>query len=130
VAWPQQREEVEALTTAVHDALGAEAFAAAFAQGAELAPDDAVAWVRRARGSRKRPSGGWEGLTPTELDVVRHAADGLTNAEIGARMFISPGTVKVHLSHVYVKLGVRNRAELTREAATRLPAQQRGVLGQ
>jgi DNA-binding CsgD family transcriptional regulator len=59
-------------------------------------------------------------LTPTELDVVRHAAAGLTNAEIGARMFVAPGTVKVHLSHIYAKLGVRNRAELTRSASPRL----------
>lgn len=66
VAWPRQREEVETLTTAVRGALGDEAFDAAFAQGAELSPDDAVAWVRRAPGSRKRPSGGWEALTPIQ----------------------------------------------------------------
>jgi predicted ATPase/class 3 adenylate cyclase/DNA-binding CsgD family transcriptional regulator len=119
VAWPQQQEELETLRATASDALGDEAFDAAFAQGSELAPDDAVAWVRRARGSRKRPSGGWESLTPTELDVVRLAAVGLTNAEIAARMFIAPGTVKVHLSHVYTKLGVRNRAELTRAAHSR-----------
>jgi predicted ATPase/class 3 adenylate cyclase/DNA-binding CsgD family transcriptional regulator len=120
VTWPGQREEVAALTTTVRAGLGEAPFVAAFTQGAQLAPDEAVAWVRRTRGSRKRPSGGWESLTPTELDVVRHAVDGLTNAEIGARMFIAPGTVKVHLGHIYPKLGVRNRAELTRAAAPRL----------
>jgi predicted ATPase/class 3 adenylate cyclase/DNA-binding CsgD family transcriptional regulator len=120
VTWPGQREETEALTTSIREGLGNARFDAAFAQGAQLAPDEAVAWVRRTRGSRKRPSGGWESLTPTESDVVRHAAEGLTNAEIAARMFIAPGTVKAHLGHIYPKLGVRNRAELTRTAARRL----------
>ena len=120
VTWPSQREETEALTAAVRAGLGEAPFDTAYAQGAQLAPDEAVGWVRRARGSRKRPSGGWASLTPTELDVVRHAAAGLTNAEIAARMFIAPGTVKAHLGHIYPKLGVRNRAELTRTAASRL----------
>ena len=40
------------------------------------------------------------------------AAQGLTNPEIGARMFISRDTVKSHLKHIYFKLGVRNRTEL------------------
>ena len=82
-----------------------------------------VGRVRRARGSRKRPSGGWESLTPTELEVVRHAAAGLTNPEIGERMFISRGTVKIHLSHIYAKLGVRNRSEVAAEAIRRLEAE-------
>jgi DNA-binding CsgD family transcriptional regulator len=81
--------------------------------------DEAIAFVRRARGARKRPSGGWESLTPTELEVVRHAAAGLTNPEIGERMFISRGTVKVHLSHIYAKLALRNRSEVTAEAMRR-----------
>jgi DNA-binding CsgD family transcriptional regulator len=92
---------------------------AAVAEGRGLTMDEAVAYVSRARGSRKRPPGGWESLTPTELQVVRHAASGLTNPEIGERMFISRGTVKIHLSHIYAKLGVRNRAELTAEATRR-----------
>ena len=41
--------------------------------------DEAVAYVRRARGSRRRPSSGWGSLTPTELDVVRLVVDGLSN---------------------------------------------------
>ena len=82
------------LTGRVRKALGAQAFEAAWAQGADLTPDEVVGWVRRARGSRERPSAGWESLTPTELEVVRHAAAGLTNPEIGERMFISRGTVK------------------------------------
>ncbi len=60
-------------------------------------------------------------LTPTELEVVRLVVDGLSNPEIGRRLFMSRGTVKAHLSHVYAKLGVANRTELaTLAAAQRL----------
>ena len=50
---------------------------------------------------------------------MEHAAEGLTNPEIGERMFISRGTVKIHLSHVYAKLDVRNRSELAALVARR-----------
>ena len=93
-------------------ALGGEAFSDAWAEGAGLSLDDVVAYARRARGARARPSTGWASLTPTELDVVSLVAEGLTNPEIGARLFISRATVKTHLSHVYAKLDVSNRTEL------------------
>ncbi|MDQ7806382.1 LuxR C-terminal-related transcriptional regulator [Amycolatopsis sp. A133] len=82
--------------------------------------DDVVAFVRRARGSRGRPSSGWGSLTPTELEVVKLAAEGCTNPEIGTRLFMSRGTVKTHLAHVYAKLGIANRTELATLAAARL----------
>jgi DNA-binding NarL/FixJ family response regulator len=47
-------------------------------------------------------------------------ADGLNNPEIGSRLFMSRGTVKTHLSHVYAKLGVANRTELATLATPRL----------
>ena len=81
--------------------------------------DEAIAWLRRARGSRKRPAGGWESLTPTEVQVVELTAQGLTNPQVGERMFISRATVKVHLAHVFQKLDVSNRAELTAQAVRR-----------
>jgi DNA-binding CsgD family transcriptional regulator len=82
------------------------------AQGDRTALAEAVALARRGRGSRRRPRHGWESLTPAELDVVRLVAEGLSNPEIGARLFMSRSTVKTHLSHVYAKLGVANRTEL------------------
>jgi predicted ATPase/class 3 adenylate cyclase/DNA-binding CsgD family transcriptional regulator len=106
---------------ALRRSLGDDGFAAAWAEGAALSLDEAVALVRRARGNRGRPSRGWPSLTPTELDVVRAVVDGLNNPEIGARLFMSRSTVKTHLSHVYAKLGVANRTELATVAARHQP---------
>ncbi|MEV0643988.1 AAA family ATPase [Phytomonospora sp. NPDC050363] len=53
-------------------------------------------------------------LTPQESQVVRLAAGGLTNREIGAQLFLSPRTVGYHLYKAYPKLGVASRAELGR----------------
>jgi DNA-binding CsgD family transcriptional regulator len=97
--------------------VGHDAFDAAHAEGTALTTNDAVAYARRARGERKRPSLGWASLTPTELEVVKLAARGLTNPEIGQRLFIGRGTVKTHLAHVYTKLGVANRTELATNVA-------------
>jgi DNA-binding CsgD family transcriptional regulator len=59
------------------------------------------------------PLPGWETLTKTERGVVRHAVEGLSNREIGKRLFVSARTVETHLSHVFAKLGMRSRVELT-----------------
>jgi predicted ATPase/DNA-binding CsgD family transcriptional regulator len=94
-------------------------FDAAWREGAELGLDDAVSYVRRMRGARGRPDSGWASLTPTELKVVRLASDGLSNPDIGARLFMSRSTVKTHLSRAFAKLGVSNRTELAAIAAAR-----------
>jgi DNA-binding CsgD family transcriptional regulator/DNA-binding Lrp family transcriptional regulator len=74
---------------------------------------------RKRRGARKRPSTGWDSLTPSELEVVRLAAEGLTNPQIGQRLFISRRTVQTHLAHAFRKLDLSSRVELAAEAARR-----------
>jgi predicted ATPase/class 3 adenylate cyclase/DNA-binding CsgD family transcriptional regulator len=99
--------------------LDAEEFDAAWAEGAALPADEAIAYARRGRGERKRPSSGWPSLTPTELDVVRLVSEGMANKDIATRLFISPRTVQTHLTHVYAKLGLTSRVQLAQEAARR-----------
>jgi predicted ATPase/DNA-binding CsgD family transcriptional regulator len=92
--------------------LGPQAAAEAIAGGTCLTLDEAVRLARRSRGARRRPTTGWDSLTPAEHDVVDLAASGLTTPEIAARLFVSTNTVKTHLSQVYAKLGISSRAQL------------------
>ena len=90
---------------------------AAWAEGAALSTDEAIAYAQRGRGERKRPGSGWASLTPTERDVVRLVSEGLANKDIATRLFVSPRTVQTHLTHVYTKLGLTSRVQLAQEAA-------------
>jgi DNA-binding CsgD family transcriptional regulator len=116
---PVDRGDHEAGVAALRASLGADGFDAARTEGAALSLDDAVAYVSRARGARRRPSTGWASLTPTELQVAGLAVEGLTNPEIAGRLFMSRDTVKTHLSHIYAKLGVTNRTELAALSGSR-----------
>jgi DNA-binding CsgD family transcriptional regulator len=115
--------EYDALKVTLREKLGDNDFDAAWAEGAALSTEEAIAYAQRGRGERKRPSTGWASLTPTELDVVRLVVDGLPNKDIATRLFVSPRTVQSHLRHVYNKLGLTSRVQLAQEAArhTRAP---------
>ena len=82
--------------------IGMEAFAER-AQGELLATGERV----RTRTAETRDE-----LTPQERQIARLARDGLSNPEIGARLFLSPRTVEWHLRKVFAKLGIRSRHEL------------------
>jgi DNA-binding CsgD family transcriptional regulator len=99
--------------------MGEQDFDGAWAEGAGLSLDEVVAYARRGRGERKRPTSGWASLTPTERDVARLVAEGLANNDIAARLFISRRTVQTHLTHVYAKLGINSRVQLAQEVAGR-----------
>jgi DNA-binding NarL/FixJ family response regulator len=107
----------EASVAALRDAMGETDFDAAWAEGAALSTEEAIAYAQRGRGERKRPTSGWASLTPTECDVVRLVSDGLANKDIATRLFVSPRTVQTHLTHVYTKLGLSSRVQLAQEAA-------------
>ena len=111
--------DYEASVAALRDALGDKDFDSAWAEGAGLSTEEAIAYARRGRGQRKRPTSGWGSLTPTEREVVRLVSDGLANNDIAARLFVSPRTVQTHLTHVYTKLGLTSRVQLAQEAARR-----------
>ncbi|HEU4345416.1 MAG TPA: response regulator transcription factor [Candidatus Binatia bacterium] len=65
--------------------------------------------VRREAGTRQVA----KLLTPREIELVCMAASGLRNKEIGKKLFISEGTVKIHLHHIFEKLNVNSRHALT-----------------
>ncbi|MFE9118812.1 AAA family ATPase [Streptomyces sp. NPDC007172] len=58
------------------------------------------------------PSANGRGLTPRELQIARYAAQGLTNKDIGSRLFLSPRTVGYHLYKIYPKLNITSRRQL------------------
>jgi DNA-binding CsgD family transcriptional regulator len=80
----------------------------------------AATWVEKARdelgsiGGRRRE----EGLTAAERRVAVLVAEGRTNREVAAALFLGERTVASHLTHIYAKLGVRSRTELSRKVQT------------
>ena len=86
-------------------------------EGRALSLEEATAYARRSRGQRVRPVSGWAALTPTEAEVARAVADGLTNKQAAERLFMSVPTVKTHLRHIFAKLEIDNRTQLVAEVA-------------
>jgi DNA-binding CsgD family transcriptional regulator len=109
------KPDVDALATE----LGRARFDELFAEGAAMPLTEMTAYLQRGRGPRKRPTTGWNSLTPTEQQVVDLVVEGATNPEIAEKLFMAVPTVKSHLTHVYAKLGVSNRTQLTAEAGRR-----------
>ncbi len=90
---------------------------------------DAQPWAERARAEfaatgetlRRRDPSTIDELTPQELQIALLLANGKTTREAAATVFLSPKTIEYHLRHVYQKLGIRSRDELSRVFAEQLP---------
>jgi predicted ATPase/DNA-binding CsgD family transcriptional regulator len=108
---PMEAGRIAGWVAAGREHLGGQA-QPAWDRGARLSIEETAAMARRGRGPRRRPAFGWSSLTPAERDVADLVARGLTNPEIAARLGVSAGTIKDHVSSALRKLGVRTRAEL------------------
>jgi DNA-binding CsgD family transcriptional regulator len=82
----------------------------------DLARSEAIlreAGIRRGRrGRRDRPQVGWRSLTPAEQAIATLVAQGLSNPQIGDRLYVSRRTVQTHLAHMFAKLDINSRAQL------------------
>ncbi len=121
--------EYERGVTEVRAALGEERFAAAWAEGRTLTPEQSLAFQEepipipplpaQEGFQQAKPSSGEVsypfGLTPRELEVLRLVSQGLTNVQVARQLIVSPLTVNAHVRSIYNKLDVT-----TRSAATRL----------
>ncbi len=83
-----------------------------------LARTRALGIRRGSREAHRESDFGWESLTATENRIAALVRDGLTNREIGTKLFVSPRTVQTHVSHILQKTGLRSRVEIARFAGT------------
>ena len=102
-------------------------FAAAWAEGRTITPEQAIAAqepaasaqvpaVPRSASTAKTSPTYPAGLTAREVEVLRLVAQGMTDAQVAEHLVISPRTVNWHLTSIYSKLGVSSRSAATRYA--------------
>jgi DNA-binding CsgD family transcriptional regulator len=81
----------------------------------EVTPAETTKSAARHSRAPGRSKLGWESLRSSELGIADLVAEGLTNREIAARIFVSPHTVDFHLRQIFRKLSITSRIELTRQ---------------
>jgi DNA-binding CsgD family transcriptional regulator len=118
---PVDLADYERSLSAARVHLGERAFAAAWAQGRSMTPEQALA----AQGQKPAPPATATvtpspvypaGLTAREVEVLRLLATGMTDLQIAEKLVLSPRTVHAHISSIYLKLGVTSRSAATRYA--------------
>jgi ATP/maltotriose-dependent transcriptional regulator MalT len=119
---PQERAVLEPYRARVHSQLGEAASEQAVAEGGAMGLDHAIDYAL----SREKPTTATTlpstpehhpgGLTSREVEVLGLVAEGLTNAQVAQRLFLSPRTVQRHLNSIYHKLGISSRTAATRFA--------------
>ncbi len=91
----------------------------AVASGSRWLPSELVNAARNREAGRHAEANRVEqALTPREREIARLISEGLSNKEIGRRLNVSDGTIKIHLHNIYQKLGVSNRTALAALALT------------
>jgi DNA-binding CsgD family transcriptional regulator/tetratricopeptide (TPR) repeat protein len=125
------REELTCAAAAVGDrnraTVALEAALAGYRRMGAVTDRDRVLSRARALRLRRGPreahrgvSSGWASLTATEVRIAALVRDGLTNREVGARLYVSPRTVQTHVSHILQKTGLRSRVEIARAAGAQI----------
>jgi DNA-binding CsgD family transcriptional regulator/DNA-binding Lrp family transcriptional regulator len=115
----QRQKAAESGIDALTEALIIFARAGATRDAARLRSRLRALGIRRRVTTTEKPASGWAAMTKSELGVAELVANGLTNREIADRLFVSPHTVNTHLRHVFSKLQVNSRVDLTRLATER-----------
>jgi non-specific serine/threonine protein kinase len=119
---PQERAVLEPYRASVRSRLGEAAWEETHGNGRAMKLDEAIEYAL----SVEKPSSTTTlsstaehhpgGLTSREVEVLTLVVEGLTNAQVARRLFLSPRTVETHLTSIYHKLGVNSRAAATRHA--------------
>ncbi|HVO44009.1 MAG TPA: response regulator transcription factor, partial [Aggregatilineales bacterium] len=120
--------ELDRQLAAAHGQIEEAAFATAWAEGRAMSTEAATAYARQMLESetpaveaspqpQRKPTAALpDPLSERELEVLRLLADGLSNAEVAQKLFLSIATVKVHARHIYAKLGVGSRTQAIAQA--------------
>lgn len=124
---PAVQREIKATIERAVACLSANSYQDAWDQGSKMTPTQATSYAIRGRGSKMRPSQGWDSLSRAERDLLKLVIEGMTNQEISEKLFVSLRTVTTHLTHIFHKVGVATRRELVREASQRSPIDQVAV---
>jgi DNA-binding CsgD family transcriptional regulator len=121
---PVYRADYDRSVEAACAQLGEQAFAAAWAQGRMMTPEQALSAQTPATSKPTRPTATPSmksrpypaGLSAREVEVLRLVAQGLTNEQVAQELVISPRTVDTHLTSIYSKIEVSSRSAATRFA--------------